>query len=171
MPTGRSRTYSYVFDAVVVFAVIVLLANFGNYFSIVFPVQGISMQPTIVEGDLAIVQPVSISTIHIGDIVVYRDGAIDVIHRVVKIEGAGSNIVLTVKGDNNAYPDPVAVTSGLLVGRVETVVLYLGNFVTQPFNYILAVLLISLLAVDYIESERPRAKPVTSSSPPPSPSS
>jgi signal peptidase I len=168
MPTGRSRTYSYVFDAVVVFAVIVLLANFGNYFSVVFPVQGISMQPTIVEGDLAIVQPVNISTVHIGDIVVYRDGPIDVIHRVVKIEGTGSNIVLTVKGDNNPFPDSAAVTSSVLVGRVEVIVLYLGNFVTQPFNYILAVLLISLLAVDYIESERPGSRPPASSSAPPS---
>ncbi len=170
MPTRRSRTYSYLFDAVVVFAVIVLLANFGNYFSVVFPVQGISMQPTIVDGDLAVVQPVNISTVHVGDIVVYRDGPIDVIHRVVKIEGTGSNIVLTVKGDNNGYPDPAAVTSSLLVGRVEMVVLYLGTFVTQPFNYILAALLISLLAVDYIESGRPGAKPADSASAPPSPS-
>jgi signal peptidase I len=158
MPTRRSRTYSYIFDAVVVFAVVVLLANFGNYYSVVFPVLGISMQPTIVEGDLAIVQPVNISTIHVGDIVVYRDGPIDVIHRVVEIEGTGSSIVLTVKGDNNGFPDPASVTSAILVGRVEAVVLYLGTFVTQPYNYILAVLLISLLAVDYMESERPGTK-------------
>lgn len=170
MPTRRSRAYSSVFDAVVVLAVVVLLANFGNYFSVVFPVQGISMRPTIVDGDLAIVQPVNIYSIHKGDIVVYRDGPIDVIHRVVNIEGTGSNIVLTVKGDNNAYPDPAAVTSSLLVGRVEMVVLYLGTFVTQPFNYILAALLIALLAADYIESGRPRAKPADSASAPPSPS-
>lgn len=168
MPTRRSRTYSYVFDAVVVFAVIVLLANFGNYFAVVFPVEGISMQPTIVQGDLAIVQPVNISSIHKGDIVVYRDGPIDVIHRVVKIVGTGSDIVLTMKGDNNAFPDPASVTSNLVVGRVEVVVLYLGTFVTQPYNYILAVLLISLLGLDYLESERTGAKPAGS---PPAPAS
>jgi signal peptidase I len=168
MPTRRTRSYSYVFDAVVVFAVIVLLANFGNYFSVVFPVEGISMEPGIVQGDLAIVAPVNISTVHIGDIVVYRDGPIDVIHRVVKIVGNGSSTVLTVKGDNNSFPDPASVTSSLLVGRVEALVLYLGTFVTQPYNYILAVLLISLLAVDYMESERPGARSSGSPSAPPS---
>jgi signal peptidase I len=162
MPTSRRRTYSYVFDAVVVFAVVVLLANFGNYFSVVFPVEGISMQPTIVQGDLAIVQPVAISSIRIGDIVVYRDGPIDVIHRVVKITNTASGIVLTVKGDNNAFPDPASVTSNLIVGRVEAVVLYLGTFVTQPYNYILAVLLISLLAVDFMESDRGGPRPAAS---------
>jgi signal peptidase I len=153
MPSGHSKGYSYVFDAVVVFAVVVLLANFGNYFSVVFPVDGISMRPTIVAGDLAIIQPVNISTIHVGDIVVYKDGLIDVIHRVIKIQGSGASTVLTVKGDNNAVPDGVPVTSNLLVGRVVAVVLYLGTFVEQPYNYVLAFVLICLLAVDFLESE------------------
>jgi signal peptidase I len=154
MPAGRSKAYSYVFDAVVVFAVVVLLANFGNYFSVAFPVEGISMQPTIVNGDLALVQPVSITSIHVGDIVVYKDGPIDVIHRVVKIEGTGADTVLTVKGDNNAYPDPVPVTKDLLIGRVVAVVIYLGTFVTEPFNYLLAIVLVCLLVVDYFEAEK-----------------
>ncbi|MGA1975407.1 MAG: signal peptidase I [Conexivisphaerales archaeon] len=164
MPTRRSKTYSYIFDAVVVFAMIVLIANFGNYFSVVFPVEGISMRPTIVNGDLAIVEPVNINTIHKGDIVVYRDGPIDVIHRVVNIEGSGSNIILTVKGDNNAYPDPAEVTSDLLVGRVTFIVLYLGTFVTEPYNYLLAIVLVSLLVADYFETERTETTPAGSPS-------
>jgi signal peptidase I len=154
MPSGHGRAYSIIFDAVVVFALVVLLANFGNYFSVVFPVDGISMRPTIVSGDLAIVEPVNISTIHVGDIVVYKDGFIDVIHRVVHIQGSGASEVLTVKGDNNPIPDAVPVTSDLLVGKVVVVILYIGTFVEQPFNYVLAFVLICMLAVDFFESER-----------------
>ncbi|HVP24191.1 MAG TPA: signal peptidase I [Conexivisphaerales archaeon] len=164
MPGGRGKAYSYVFDIVVVFAVVVLLCNFGNYFQVVFPVQGISMRPTIVDGDLAIVQPVNVSTLHVGDIVVYRDGLIDVIHRVIRIQGNGTGTVLTVKGDNNPMPDPVPVTQQILVGKVDAVVLYLGTFVTQPFNYLLAFVLICLLVVDYLEADRKGGAPV---SPPP----
>jgi signal peptidase len=157
MPGWRRRTRSYVFNAVVVCAVVVLLANLGNHFSVVFPVEGHSMDPTIVQGDLAIIQPVSIATIRVGDMIVYKDGSIDVIHRVIRIQGSGTNEALTVKGDNNNFPDPVHVTGDLLVGKVDAVVLYLGNFVEQPYNYLLAVILICLLVADYIETER--AKP------------
>ena len=166
MPQKRSRTYSYVFDIVVIFAVVVLLANFGNYFNVVYPVEGVSMQPTIVQGDLAVVQPVPISSVHVGDIVVYKDGLIDVIHRVIRISDSGGTIILTVKGDNNPSPDPVSVTSSLLVGKVVAVVLYLGNFVTQPFNYLLAIVLIALLIVDYLDSERARTAATVETSPP-----
>jgi signal peptidase I len=168
MAKAEGRFYSYVFDVVVAFAIVILLFNFGNYFSVSFPVTGISMTPAIVSGDLALVQPVNISTVKVGDVIVYRDGGIDVIHRVVSIGDEGGTVVLVVKGDNNPAPDPVHPTSDLLVGKVVFVVKYFGHLVTYPFNYLLAVLLVSLLAVDYMGSAKAKA-PSRPAQPPVSP--
>ncbi len=139
----------YVFGLVVVLAAAVLFVNVGNYLSFAFPVSGYSMRPAIVGGDLALVQPVSISTVHVGDVVVYRDGAKYVIHRVVEIDGSADGMYLIVKGDNNSFSDPAHVTATLLVGRVDVVVHYLGDLVTWPYNYVLAIVLICLLLADY----------------------
>jgi len=160
MNESERRAYSVAFNVVVTFAVIILAFNLGNYLQLSFPVMGSSMLPAIHTGDLALVQPVQdASLIHVGDVVVYRAGGINVIHRVVKVQAVGGDTVLTVKGDNNRYADPVPVTSNLLVGKVVTVVQYLGTFVQPPYNYVVAFVLIVLLVVDYMDAGRAREGP------------
>ena len=115
------------------------------------------------EGDLAIVMPVDISTLHIGDVLVYHNGGIDVIHRVISIQQTGGQIVVTVKGDNNRYPDPAMITSSTLVGKVVSVIFFMGYLVQKPFNYIIAVALILLLMIDYVDGLKRSKAPLLQS--------
>jgi signal peptidase I len=165
MTSPAKTAYSYAFNVAVAFSLVVLAFNLGNYLQVSFPVEGHSMLPAIRQGDLAIVQPVDISTMRVGDMLVYRDGDIYVIHRVVRVQTVGGDTVLTVKGDNNGYPDPVPVTRALFVGKVVAVIVYFGNFVQPPFNYILAAILVTLLAVDFLQSpgRKQQGDPVSSS--------
>ena len=83
-----------------------------------------SMVPALNYNDVAIVLPVKISQVKVGDIVVYHgfdaEGkAIPVIHRVIAMEpGAG----LHMKGDANQREDETLVTDKNIMGRVRFVV-------------------------------------------------
>lgn len=78
-------------------------------------VAGVSMQPTMHTGDLAILRPAD--TYAIGDIVAYRPVAApedQIIHRIVGIEPDGAYIV---KGDNVSVPDFDKPRASDLLGR------------------------------------------------------
>ena len=71
-----------------------------------------SMAPTIPTGSVAIVREIPATSLRVGDIaMVQRQGAaLPVTHRVTGIEPDASTpggVVLSMKGDNNAAPDPV----------------------------------------------------------------
>ncbi len=65
-------------------------------------VAGYSMWPTLKPGDLVVSLCTCIDEPKIDDIVVYRSGPKQIIHRVINIDG---NIVFT-KGDYSPVPDP-----------------------------------------------------------------
>jgi hypothetical protein len=71
------------------------------------------------DGDLLSIEPVLISALRLGDVVVYknpqrpRDG-VNTVHRVIGIAARG----LICRGDNNPLPDPELLTEGRLIGRV-----------------------------------------------------
>jgi signal peptidase I len=123
-------------------------------------VDGTSMLPTLVEGDLVVIYNVPASSIHLGDIIVYGapcsaitvQGAIaPVIHRVVSIAPSG----FTTKGDNNGYTDQAVgiasspITPGCIQGKVVFVVPYIERIASLPdgLNYILAALIIVVVLV------------------------
>lgn len=71
-----------------------------------------SMAPTIPTGSVAVVREIPATSLRVGDIaMVQRQGAaLPVTHRVTGIEpdaGTPGGVVLSMKGDNNAVPDPV----------------------------------------------------------------
>jgi signal peptidase len=113
-------------------------------------VDSTSMLPTLEPGDLVVVQPVSVSNIRVGDIIIYDPPCsatgFTVIHRVVQIQSNG----LITKGDNNPGTDQSLgiatsnITQECLSGRVVFVVPYIERLATLPFgtNYILAILII-----------------------------
>jgi signal peptidase I len=146
------RTYHIAYDAAVIFSVIIIAFNLGNYAHLCFPVNGISMEPAIWNGDLAVVEPVGISSVRVGDMVVYHAGGIDIIHRVVAVQNVEGTVALTVKGDNNPRPDGGLVTSFSLVGKVVLIIKYLGfpMDLPSPYNYVLPLILVCLLAADYL---------------------
>ncbi len=123
-------------------------------------VDGTSMLPTLVQGDLVVIDNVPASSIHLGDIIVYGapcsavvvDGAVaPVIHRVVAVDSSG---YFTTKGDNNAYTDQDAhiasspITPDCIEGKVVFVVPYIERIASLPYglNYVIAAIIIAVVA-------------------------
>lgn len=130
---------------------VVLIAGFAFLtYSDTRRVSGISMLPTLETGDLVVIQNVSVSSLKVGDIIVYGPpcsiSGESVIHRVVGISSAG----LTTKGDNNPYTDQSGgiasqpIVQKCLVGQVVFVIPYLERLSTLPYglNYVLAALIL-----------------------------
>ncbi|BBE42907.1 signal peptidase I [Conexivisphaera calida] len=140
----------YAADAVLILAVISAALLLLNRLGVAFPVEGISMLPALHTGDLALVVPTSVSSVPLGDVVVYRSPmGIFVIHRVIE---RGSGYVV-VKGDNNPFPDPWDVTNSMLVGRVFAVVDYIGYLALPPYTYSIALALV-VMYVAYLACRR-----------------
>jgi signal peptidase len=141
-------------------------------------VDGVSMLPTLEEGDLVVIANVPYSSIQTGDIIVYGgpcsqvfyDGqAAPVIHRVVQIIGGG----FITKGDNNGYTDQQGhiaagpITADCVEGKVVFVIPYIERLASLPdgLNYILAILIIVAVLVYELYGEQ-KPKPTGNSGPP-----
>jgi len=74
-------------------------------------VEGHSMLPLFQSGDLVLVERVPPTSIHVGDIVVYRGcGGHLIIHRVVSVCNDGGVYCFITWGDNNKIPDTPDMT-------------------------------------------------------------
>ena len=133
-------------------------------------VDGHSMLPTLEGGDLVVIQAVSISSVHVGDIIVYNglcsSGGESVVHRVVAVTSAG----LITEGDNNPSTDQSSgiatspITQRCLEGKVVFIIPYVellayyvdSNGLPQWFNYLpsVLILLVVLASILYEEGER-----------------
>jgi signal peptidase I len=86
-----------------------------------FRARGTSMLPTIRDGDVVYIAPVTRPAIRIGDIVFCRhDGGRVVAHRVIKIARGKSGPALVTKGDFTQAADP-PVQRENVIGRVVAV--------------------------------------------------
>jgi signal peptidase I len=131
-------------------------------------VDGTSMLPTLEGGDLVVIQGVSVSDVHVGDIIVYgppcSNTGSSVIHRVVGNTSQG----LVTKGDNNDANDlaeniaATAITSQCLQGKVVFVIPYVESLayyidshgLPEWLNYIPSIIiLIIVMASVLLESE------------------
>jgi signal peptidase I len=101
----------------------------------VIAVQGHSMQPTLVTGDLVVVEGVNPSTLKVGDVIAVTvptaarqkyDLPPHVVHRIVKITHTPAGPVFTTKGDNNPSPDVFKTTAVDVIGEVHYTVPDLG---------------------------------------------
>jgi signal peptidase len=80
-------------------------------------VNGVSMEPAMHTGDLAMTRDVDPGDLAVGDIVVFRAGHSDVIHRIIEIEETAQGRVFVTQGDNNNTPDD-PILEGQVVGEV-----------------------------------------------------
>lgn len=101
-----------------------LLCLFCTFFEL-YPAQGDSMEPTILNGDYLLVSSYHRGEIKSGDIIVYRspltspDGSHPLIgHRVLEIE----NGYLHAQGDNRVNEDPFDIPFTSIEGKVFVVV-------------------------------------------------
>ena len=129
-------------------------------------VDGISMLPTLEEGDLVGLQPSSIGSVNPGDIIVYGPpcsvSGNAVIHRVIGLAPGGG---LLTQGDDrktNPSTDQVEgiangpIVQACLIGKVVFVVPYIERLASLPYglNYIIAALILVILAVTELSGRR-----------------
>lgn len=84
-------------------------------------VSGSAMRPSLDDGDLVTVEPVSVQAVREGDIVLYqslRDTAL--IHRVVRFEQRSAGRFMVTRGDASSALD-VPVPLHHVMGRVTTI--------------------------------------------------
>lgn len=92
-----------------------------------YVVTGISMEPAMGPGDVAIVdERVEPESLRIDDILKFRQWGLDVVHRIVTIEQGADGLVITTRGDNVARNDP-PIELDQIEGRVVLVIPDLGR--------------------------------------------
>ena len=87
-------------------------------------VSGVSMNPILQAGDLVLTVDVAPEEIAVGDIIRFRSGEVDILHRVVDIRDAGGLEFIT-RGDANNVSDPPLPASAV-EGRVVRILPGLG---------------------------------------------
>ena len=143
---------------VLVFWVLVLRpAALGGPTSYII-IRGSSMLPTYAPGDLVIVQ--TAAEYRVGDIVAYRvpDGDIGagliVIHRIAALDQHH----LSLRGDNNAAPDPWQPLRGDVIGRAWLAVPGFGRLLAAIHQPIVLAALAASVVVAFIVAWRPRPR-------------
>lgn len=84
-----------------------------------FPIAGSSMFPLLQEGDQVLVAHGSADARR-GDIIVFRQGAITIAHRMLYSRKTVAGLVFVAKGDSVPHADP-PVSASAIVGRVVAV--------------------------------------------------
>jgi len=87
-------------------------------------VSGVSMNPMLQAGDLVLTVDVAPEEVAVGDIIRFRSGEVDILHRVVEIRNAGGLEFIT-RGDANNVNDP-SLPASAVEGRVVRILPGLG---------------------------------------------
>jgi signal peptidase len=123
-PTGWRWVGWAVSGLVVVLAFLFANGTFG--YSMVV-IEGISMEPSYERGDVAIVrEKVDVDSLRVNDVILFREGRLPVVHRIIAIEEGPDGPVFTTKGDNVDRPDP-PVTADAVEGKVVFLIPELGH--------------------------------------------
>lgn len=128
MKDGRPSRRSRVVTGLLLVAGVAVLAVGIGFRLAGFHIQTVltgSMRPTISPGDLAITQNVPVSSLSVGNVIVFipPTQSTPVMHRIASLDGG----VITTKGDANNVTDPWHLTlQGATAYRLVFVVPYLG---------------------------------------------
>jgi len=106
------------------FNTVAIMGLSGDSFIAHFTPTG-SMRPTIGDSSMAVVEPMRIGDIAVGDVIVFRALAsytATISHRVVSINYDGLGLYLTTRGDNNTIPDKWKIRDDDIIGVVRVVI-------------------------------------------------
>lgn len=102
-----------------------------------------SMEPAIEKDSIVVIKKCDIDSIKENDIICFKYGDNDIIHRVISID---KNKEIQTKGDNNKRNDDILVSSDMLVG----VVIWHAKISDVTRVIIEAVFIVFILAVSFI---------------------
>ena len=102
-----------------------------------------SMEPAIDKDSIVVIKKYDIDSIKENDIICFKYGDNDIIHRVISID---KNKEIQTKGDNNKRNDDILVSSDMLVG----VVIWHAKISDVTRVIIEAVFIVFILAVSFI---------------------
>lgn len=113
-----------------------------------FVVGGGSMEPAIALGSVVIDRPVAASALAPGDVVTISVGPERAIftHRITRIVQRDNGLWIETKGDANATVDPSILPASAVIGRVDTVVPWLG-YIVQLLSTIAGVAFLVSLGI------------------------
>ena len=123
------------------------IADFMGYKP--FIVMSGSMETTINIGNLVIVKKVNSSSIHIGDIIAFKNGNIVISHRVKEIINDSGTYKFKTKGDNNNVTDDFIVNSDAIEGIFVNKIPGLGSillFLGKPIGLLMVILVIIIVS-------------------------
>jgi signal peptidase len=91
-----------------------------------------SMEPAMKAGSVAIIKPVDVQTLKVGDVITYRsstDSAAHTTHRIIEVRQSGESLVFHTKGDASEDADVNAVPAQYVLGRVWLSVPYVAHVI------------------------------------------
>lgn len=116
-------------------------------------VNGNSMEPVYVRGDLVLVR--AAETYNVGDIATYRHPQIGpVIHRIIGRSGDRWQF----KGDHNSFVDPYQPRDADLIGRAVLHVPFVGGLLVAARNPVVIVVLAVGAGVLFMQRSQPRSR-------------
>lgn len=126
----------------------------GGYRS--FLVQSGSMEPTIMTGDIIIVQKKTVYTT--GDVVTFDEGSRIVTHRIIRESGSDQEQTYETKGDANRSADEATITREDIVGAVSFTIPKLGYMVAFAKSLPGLIVLILIPAIMLVVNELVKTK-------------
>ncbi len=124
-----------------------------------------SMIPTLEVGDIIVVNGgIDFNDVNVGDIIVFdepRSGLKVIVHRVKEIHYSPSRSIVT-KGDHNLASDDWYVTDKEFLGGVIFTIPrvgYLTTALTPPTNYVLIIIVISLVFILEVRNNQNKNEP------------
>jgi signal peptidase len=108
----EKRQVAFSWIVVAIITVLLIWFNMGLFGVRPYLVSGISMNPTLYAGDVAVIQDLSAREVQIGDIILYyTESGNRVLHRVIEIRDNSGKVQFITQGDNIYLPDdPVEET-------------------------------------------------------------
>jgi len=149
------------FVGLIILLISVVLGN-----SPFFYVEGISMHPTLENGDLIVMDRTNFDNLKVGDIIVFDSSIYNfrIVHRIIDIGTSNGDRILFTQGDNNHIPDPSYVKRSDYIGKYVGIRVPYAGFVGQalapPINYVIIVILvIYLIYIDFYVPRKEKSKP------------
>jgi signal peptidase len=108
-----------------ILAVILIWFNTGFFGVQPTLISGVSMEPALNAGDVAITRDVPAEAIRPGDVIRFHEGGSHILHRVVEVRNVGAEVQFITQGDANNTVD-APVTYGRVRGKVILVLPKIG---------------------------------------------